>query len=50
MSKQIQNPIPPQDFWASQMGNKPHQVKGECLSQGPAFSDPGEEWSDGNGY
>ena len=51
MNKQIQNPIQPQDFWASQMGNKPHQMKGEGLSQGPAFHhDPEEEWRDGNGY
>ena len=52
MKKQDQSqPISPQDFWASQMGNKPHQMKGEGLSQGPAFhKDPEEEWSDGNGY
>ena len=50
MSKQIQNPIPPQDFWASQMG-KAHQVADRALAQGPAFSkEPEEEWSDGNGY
>jgi hypothetical protein len=50
MKKQIEQPINPQDFWASQMGNKPHQMKGEGPSQGPAFSDPEEEWRDGNGY
>lgn len=29
-----------------------HQVKGECLEQGPAFPRPiqDEEWGDGNGY
>ena len=52
MKKKIENQsINPTSFWASQMGNKPHQIKGEGPSQGPAFhSDPEEEWSDGNGY
>jgi len=55
MKKKSNQPVSPTSFWATQMGNKPqaHQIKGEGLSQGPAFSsdpDPEQEWSDGNGY
>jgi len=29
-----------------------HQIKGDCIAQGPAFRHPlqEEEWEDGNGY
>ena len=53
MKKPIQNqPLNPKSFWATQMGNKAHQIKGEGLSQGPAghHEPKEEEWSDGNGY
>ena len=50
MKKQIEQPISPQNVWASQMG-KAQQVHGDGPSQGPAFhKDKEDEWRDGNGY